>query len=176
MLVREFCQRDEQYIKEMYKRAFAGLPWFEDLSVEEVEKRWKNQSTKRGFSCLVADEEGKVIGGTWWDTPNLEELRHERGNLLAELAKESGIENIVWLRETCIDPLYKNKGVARQLKKKAVEIIKQRKPCLLLTRMRDDNLAIITLNTDLGFRRTGIRITCSIKRDTFHEYWYLKLE
>ena len=48
-------------------------------------------------------------------------------------------------------------------------------PILLLTRMRDDNKAIIKINEKFGLKRSGIRMPSSVEPSDpskFHEFWY----
>lgn len=174
MIVREFCKKDERQIKKIYKMAFSGFPWFRELSTNEVEKTWKEQSSKNGFTCLVAEVEDIVVGAIWYDTLTIEQLRVERGEELTDFAVKIGDHKVIWLRETCVNPTHYKKGIARMLKEKALEKIKQEnKTCLLLTRMRDDNLGIVNINKLLGLKRTGIKVPSTHHVGIIHEYWYL---
>lgn len=175
MQIRNYKKKDEKEIMRIYQKAFAGFPWFENLSGEKVKKRWNSNKSKKGFKCLVVEERNRIVGATWWDEPALEELRIERGDRLADFVQKKETRFITWIRETCVDPLFQGKGVGRRLKYRAIEKIKSSKlHHVILTRLRDDNSPIIRLNSLLGFQRTGIRMPSSQKESVFHEYWYLE--
>lgn len=175
--IRQLCESDSGAILELYREAFAGPPWNETLPDAELTCRWFTALAKTGFGCLVAEEARQIIGATWWDILTLEVLRQERGDALVEFAKTHQPEKLVWLRETMVLPGYQNQGVARQLKTVALTSIcsSNKQPILILTRMREDNLPIIYLNQNLGFKKTGLHVQSSQKADTQHEYWYLLL-
>jgi len=176
MIIRKFQNSDAERIKVIYQLAFAGYPWFENLSQEEVNLRWQTQSARRGFTCLVAEIDNEVVGATWYDIITLEELRLERGDDLANFAENFSGCDIVWLRETCVHPEFHGRGIARALKEAVIASIQQiNQPRLLLTRMREDNYAIIKINISLGFTRTMIKMPCSLTKGKFHEHWYKKL-
>ncbi len=65
MKIREYYLDDVSKIELIYQQAFRGFPWFENLSIKEVSHRWKIQSSKLGFRCLVAEIDGQVVGATW---------------------------------------------------------------------------------------------------------------
>lgn len=183
-MVREFRNSDHAAILEVYRAAFAGPPWYEVLSEAEVAHRWVVSLTKSGFSCLVAEEERKIIGATWWDMPTIDALRQERGAALAAFAMGPipisprlswHSVGTAWLRETVVAPKHQGRGVARNLKEYALGTMWYSRTPLVLTRMRDDNTAIIRLNETLGFQRTGIRVPSSQKPGIMHEYWYLMI-
>lgn len=177
MNIREYRAEDSGGVQEVYQRAFAGLPWYEQLSDEEVARRWLACSTRRGFFCLVAEAVGQVIGFTCFDTPTLPELEQERGEALAKFTSASGQERVVWIRETCVTPEFQGKSLARVLKEAAwSKLCDDKKSAIVLTRMRDDNTRIIHLNETLGFRRTGIRLPDGLIPSVFQEYWYRRGE
>lgn len=171
-MIREYREDDLVAVEEVYRLAFAGPPWHEQLSEEEVARRWQKCISERGFGCLVAEIGGQVIGFTCWDEPTLAGLAKERGQALADFAARRG-RPVVWLRETCVAPDYQGQGVARRLKSAVVlNVSGMARSYLALTRMRDDNTGIIRLNELFGFRRTGIRVPSSQVPGLFHEYWY----
>ncbi len=173
MKVRDYKQSDRSEIELVYRQAFAGPPWHEQLSGEEVARRWQACSSRRGFSGLVAEAAGQVIGFTCFDTPTLPELEQERGEVLAKFASASGQERVVWIRETCVAPEFQGKSLARVLKEAAwARLCNSQESVIVLTRMRDDNTRIIHLNETLGFRRTGIRLPDRLISGVFQEYWY----
>lgn len=175
--IRNLKDGDEIVIQKIYQMAFSGFPWHEDLSSEEVERRWNIQKRKRGFGGLVAEENGEVVGAIWWDLPSLEELRAERGDALAEFTvKIQRGKLLIWEREVIVSPQYQGKKIGFQLRVAFIEKISQTtKKALILTRMRDDNIPIIGIAEKLGFLRTGIKVSSSQKSNTFHEYWYLEI-
>ena len=105
----------------VYKKAFAGSPWFEDLSDVEVRARLQKNSSKNGFQAFIAEgQNGEVAGALWCDMPTIEELATERGQELASFAvktcNESNLHNIVWEREVLVDPLFQRQGIATRLR------------------------------------------------------------
>lgn len=168
-------------IHEVYQKAFSGFPWFESLTIEEVERRWKEHSSQLGFSCYVActDETcSAMIGISYFSAPHHTQLVQQKGKKLGQFVSEYAEPDVqlIWYAETCVLPEFQEKGVARKLKKGCLGYIENSfARSLVLTRMRDDNLPIIHLNTSLGFQRTGVRVPSSQKPDVFHEFWYLQL-
>lgn len=67
-----------------YQAAFAGYPWFENLSVEEVLKRFNKYLSTPGFEgiWLIDQANGKPVAATWWTMPDLDTLEKERGSKL----------------------------------------------------------------------------------------------
>lgn len=177
MFIRALTLEDAGLIKVIYKRAFAGFPWFEDLSDEEVESRWQTQINKPSFQGIVALEDDVISGAIWWDYPTLDTLRTERGNLLANLSLElCAGKGLIWEREVIVDPELHCLGIGSRLRSTFIENLKTRSENkLILTRMRDDNTGIIKIAERLGFKRSGIRLPCSIKPEVCHEYWYLSI-
>lgn len=178
MNVRKFEEKDALSVQAIYRLAFAGFPWYEDLSREEIEKRWKIQRAKSGFECLVADDEikGIIVGAIWWDKPTLDELCFERGEHIAQFAKQKirmG-DLLIWERELIVSPIHQGQGVGSQLRATFVESVLNRceKGVLIFTRMRDDNLPVIKIAEKFGFRKIGIRTPSSQKSGVFHEYWF----
>lgn len=178
MEIRLLQEKDWESLEKVYKRAFAGFPWYENLSKKEVRHRLDAQETKRGFSGLVAVEGGRVIGGIWWDNPTIAELATERGELLVQFASKEivGYESaVIWERELLVDPDYQGRGIATVLRQSFIGNLCQQGDFLILTRMRDDNIPTIRIAEKLGYRRTGIRVPSSQKSGVCHEFWFLEV-
>lgn len=175
--ITQTIQDKQEPLADMYRRAFLGKPWFEDLSSEEVNKRLTIQSTRRGFQALVARSlKNEIAGALWFDSPSLEVIESERGTQLAQFAKrysELGIP-IVWEREVIVDPNFQNQGIATRLRETFLSYLRLAYPngAIILTRMRDDNDTIIAIAKRLGFERTGIATPSSQVYGVNHEYWY----
>lgn len=173
-------------VTQIYQRAFAGSPWFENLTMEEVTRRFHEQKAKIGFQGLVVKDlyYGKTIAGAaWWDTPTIEQLTAERGEQLVSFVQSLGpiqpglwqeTIRIVWEREIIIDPSWQHKGYGRALRwafiRTAYNLYGD--PTCILTRMRNDNDPIILIARAFGFKRTGIKIPSSQIPGLTHEYWY----
>lgn len=166
-------------IVSVYQRAFAGYPWFENLSDDEVQKRLVNNSGKNGFQPFIAEgPNGEVAGALWYDTPTLEQLSAERGKELAEFAstvcQENNLQHLIWEREVLVDPQFQKQGIATRLRTAFLSYLIEAFPdgALMLTRMRDDNIGIIKIAERVDYARTGIRVPSSQTPGIFHEYWY----
>ncbi len=173
MKIREYTVNDVIGIEIIYRKAFSGFPWYEDLSIKEVKRRWNIQRLKSGFKCLVAEIDGQVVGATWWNSMTIEELNNERGGILGVFPKKFVGCKLIWLRETCVSPEFQNLGVGTLLKQDIfIHLSDIGKSTLLLTRMREDNFPIISINKKLGFQQTGIKVPSSQIVGIFHEYWF----
>lgn len=173
---RKFVPGDLPQILDSYQRAFAGEPWKETLEFSEVQRRWDEQASFPHFHCLVANNDGKVIGATWWSDMSLETVteRHASATALRDYVLGVRHEHFIWIWETIVDPVFQERGVARQLKVVAFEQIrKSPKRVLVMTRMREDNDRIRKLNQNLGMRPTGVFQPCSLTPGMQHQFWYL---
>jgi len=173
-----FKEKVDQVLK-MYREAFAGFPWFEDLSTEEVAKRLSSSVTKDGFESFVAENEREeIIGALWFDTPSFEQLQTERGEKLAgfvgNIYETTGRCELVWERELMVRPDYQRQRIATRLRMAFLTYLSGKYPngVLVLTRMRDDNLGTLKIAQELGYRRTGIRMPSSQNPNIYHEFWY----
>lgn len=173
MKIRPLLLSDGEEIIRIYREAFAGYPWFENLSYEEVSQRWSTLRNKRGLQGLVAEIDDVFAGVMWWDKPTIDELREERGRYLSDFVEPHAISGyqLVWMRETIVSPSFQNRGIAKALKEEAMRaLVLERR--ILLTRMRCNNHAIIRINEQQGMRRTGITVPCRLDDTKYHEYWY----
>lgn len=177
MIIRPFVDADGSAVTTVLRRAFSGPPWNESWDQPKVDRMWKDHSMRPGFDCLVADRDGRVVAATWYDTPSDEDLARERGTELSNFVRSHGAEgSVVWIRETVCDPDVQGTGLAGRLKEAALARLKDRfLGCLLLTRMRDDNVAIVRINRRLGFEKTGVRVAFQNIPGLVHDYWYLRL-
>lgn len=173
-----FKEKVDQILK-MYQEAFAGFPWFEDLSTEEVAKRLSSSITKDGFESFVAENESEeIIGALWFDTPSFEQLQTERGEKLAGFVRNiyetTGHCELVWERELMVRPDYQRQRIATRLRMTFLTYLSGKYPngVLVLTRMRDDNIGTLKIAQELGYRRTGIRMPSSQDPNIYHEFWY----
>jgi len=178
MIIRKFRPGDEIKIKLIYRICFSGPPWNQEVSVEETAARWQDHSSRPGFTCVVAEENQRVVGASWFDTISHEALIQERGRELMDFVLSiNPALSLVWIRETIVEPAFQGKGIASQLKERVMQEIRSiSQPVILLTRMRDDNTKIVRANEKLGFKRTGIKVASRMTQGLLHEYWYLVLE
>ncbi|MDP3964885.1 MAG: GNAT family N-acetyltransferase [bacterium] len=155
--------------------AFACHPWFEELSFAEAATRWVETTRRRGFHCLVATQDHRLVGAIWWDSPAISELKNERGTALAAFAVRHLERNttLVWIRDLIVLPDRQGQGIGHQLRQKMIEHCVSKNSVLFLTRIRNDNTSMIRMNHAMGFLRSGITVPCSLKPDVLHEYWYL---
>ena len=111
MIIRRHCPGDETSIKPIYQACFSGPPWNQDVTVEEAAARWQDHSSRPGFTCFVATENQQIIGASWFDTISRETLAQERGCELVSFVTSIELTlPIVWIRETIVDPVFKEKG------------------------------------------------------------------
>ncbi len=173
-----FIQR-QQEVAALLRLSFAGAPWFEDLSEQEALARIESYIQKPGFDAILSlGQSGVIAAGLWYDIPSLEQLSTERGAALADFAAitldEEGAEGVVWEREVVVSPDFQGRGLATQLRGEFLRTVATTtaSSALMLTRMRDDNAAIIAVAEKFDYERTGIRMPSSQNPDVSHEYWY----
>ena len=181
--IRLMKPEDVEQILEVYQRAFAGFPWFEELSDEEVLQRWEEQSTMNSFRCLVAidKETDQIIGAHWHDMINLKGLKTERGAELADWVQAqvgvifAHLCVLVWERELVVDPDWGRRGIGTALREAFLQEKKKLGVAyMILTRLREDNIGSIKPVWRMGFRKTGIQKPSS-QTSFMHDYWYLLL-
>lgn len=158
---------------EMYKEAFSGFPWYEELTQMEVERRITTHMAKRGFDGRIAANE-EPVGASWWDTPTLEELSIERGPATASFAREFNYDLLVWERELLVRPRYQGKGYSMALRQAFIHALPKSR-ILILTRMRDDNVGTLRTAFRLGFQATSIA-NPSRKEGVSHKIYYLHVD
>jgi len=165
-------------IEQIYQLAFAGFPWYLQEPTEKVNKLFTDHVNKHGFEAMLAyAEDNSIAGALWYDVPSLSELEAERGEKLAEFASQFLLSHpgtvLVWEREIFVKPTYQGQKIASQLREQFLSLVKQEYPhgVLILTRMREDNIAIIHIAEKMGYLHTGIK-TPSTKQDISHEFWY----
>jgi RimJ/RimL family protein N-acetyltransferase len=176
MAIRKFVPGDLPKVLEVYQRAFAGPTWREALELAEVQRRWNEQVGFTNFNCFVATEGKRVIGATWWNDIPLEVLvqRHVSATALRAFVQKVPHERLQWIWETIVDPDYQNHGIARSLKVAVLnEVRKSAQRTLVMTRMREDNVRIRSLNQNLGMRPSGVFQACSLTPGMQHQFWYL---
>ncbi|MCX6712588.1 MAG: hypothetical protein NTY66_00055, partial [Candidatus Vogelbacteria bacterium] len=110
--IRDLVPTDVPDILEMYREAFRGYPWFEQLSPETVKERWTSNSLQPDFRCIVVSLDDKqVAGAAWWNSMDQDLLRQERGEELATFATENFPGwPLIWEREVMVFPAFQGKG------------------------------------------------------------------
>lgn len=170
---------------EVYLECFRGYPWYEmDLTLEQVTVRLETDFARCGFDGVwLLAPDGTLITASWYDRPDPVTLEAERGADVRRFAEEyyRGGADVIWLRETIVKPGFQGRGLAKHIKALVHEQVRQQcelagTPALLLTRMREDNHAIIAVNRRNGYERTGIRVESIQSPGTFHEYWYNRVK
>ena len=189
--VRPLKEGDIPQLQVIYGRAFAGYPWYEELSEETIRNRWETQRRFPGFRCLVCEnDESELAGGHWSDEITLSRLEAERGKALADWAclrrfSESASARqarkntkgfpLVWERELIVDPDFQNKGLGKLLRGEFLRKVEERfSHALILTRLREDNFPSIKVARFHGYQKTGLTVLAS-QKPLRHEYWYKKL-
>lgn len=163
----------------LYRIAFKEGVWKEDLSVETVIARLEKNffANFRGYFTFTNEE--KCVAASWYEYVDINWLERNKGVKLASFANETAkkykLLQSIWQAETMVHPEFQGQGHATSLKTKIdtdLQKIGSSNGLFVSTRMREDNNFIIKANKKLGFQRTGITMPCSLKPDTFHEYWY----
>lgn len=168
-----------------YKEAFSGYPWFENLTVEDVQSRIEKDMKRPNFAGVwFVDSDNDLIGASWYYDTDVEKLRSERGEELAlfahKIMEEMNIGHIVWQSMTVVSPKYQNQGMGTELKRVVFDDLKneanQTGPILYMTRIREDNLGSQGMNKD-HLKPTGIKIAASKTHPSqpdgiMHQYWY----
>lgn len=174
----ELFLAESAQMADMYQQAFAGYPWFEELSDQEVARRLESHTEQTGFTAFVEQDcDGLVTGALWFDTPSAEVFGAERGEMARDFAErtqvEQGLSTLVWEREVLVRPEAQGRGLATKLRADMLAYLGDTYPggVLVMTRMRDDNAGIIKIAERLGYTRTGIRTPSSQVADLCHEYW-----
>jgi RimJ/RimL family protein N-acetyltransferase len=174
MKIRAYRESDVRAILETYQRAFAGYPWFEDLSDEEILRRWTRDSSQPNFCCFVAEYDGLAVGTLYGNEMNISSLQYERGEKLENfVAMNYGEYKIFWEREVIVNPSHQGKGIAASLRRSLLDFLRQKlEKTIILTRMRSDNFAIMKVASKVGYEMIEITLPSSQKEGVFHRYWY----
>lgn len=167
----------------VYRRAFAGKPWLENLSEEVVRARFDDHLSKPGFRARLAfDQSGRVTGALWYDTPTLSQLEAERGAELAAFARafldKYDDALLVWEREIIVDPESQGQGIASRLRADFINELREKSESqvLVLTRMRSNNFGIMRIAEKLNYRKTAITMPCTSDEVNYHEYWFCHID
>jgi len=186
--IRSFEEKDAGAIRFAYKQAFAGAPWFENLTDEQVMERWLKCYRHFGFAALVAFEHENLVGSHWRELMNVAEVAATWGNGLGrfafdflrrqapcppELMTVHPGGDIIWERHLSVLPTAQGKGVGTMLRRAFIERL-SREPgnFLVLTRMRADNAASIRTAEKIGFVRTGVVMSSRSTPGVNHEFWF----
>ena len=168
-------EKDIPVLKDMYRLAFAGFPWHEELSSEEIDSRFDKQQSMRGFSGLVGEKGSSIATAHWWDSPTIVDIANERGQELAMFAEKmlADHQSLFWERELLTHPDFQKQGFGTIIRTAFVDkLMRENTSFIVLTRMREDNLPTIKIAQKLGYQGTGIKTPCNIS-SYLHEYWYL---
>lgn len=162
----------------VYQQAFAGSPWFENLSIETVLGRINGNIGLRGFDAFLARNSDLIAGSLWFDTPTLDQIESERGARLRDFAEakmaEMGTNNLIWEREIITKPEFQGQGIATGLRRVFLSTLNERYPSgsLIVSRMREDNIGIITIARKFGYQTSGVRQVSSQSPDLYHDFWF----
>lgn len=178
MLIRRHEERDVPQIKKVSRVCFSSGIWKNPRTEERMEKRWQEHSSKPGFTCLVAEEESRVVGASWFFSISPEELSQKRSKELRSFVELVNSKlSLVWIGETFVDPAFQGRGIASKLTESVMQKIEDNfAPAIALTRMRPDNALIIRINENLGFKHTDIQVPSKKTENLSHEYWYCVVE
>lgn len=159
-------------LSKLFRDAFATAPWFENLDEAEGDRRADSILLRKDVKCLIAKIKNEVVGCILFDTLDLENLKKERGEALANWAAEKGLDSVGWEREVMVSLKYQSMGIGQELRDRILKQLEADKTYqTMITRMRDDNVKIIKGAEKFGYRRTGVRLK-SPTGDYWHEYWY----
>lgn len=180
IVIRSFRAADVDAICAAYRQAFAGAPWFENLTDEQISERWRKSFNHFGFAALVALDHGVVVGSHWWEVTHVLELAKNWNHELAHFARDfvacrltRPIGDIIWERHLSVLPAAQRRGVGTMLRRAFVDRLSR---CpgdfLVLTRMRSDNTPALRTAEKVGFQRTGVVAPSRSAPGVNHEFWY----
>lgn len=173
----EFIVRRKE-IARLVQLGFAGEPWNETISDEDALNRIDQDIERPGFEAFFIEDDGQIVGALWYDSMTLETLSEQRGEELVEFVKNlqssEGIKNTLWARDSVVHPSHQGKGYATKLRKDFLDYAQANleEPTLVLTRMRQDNHAILRIAEKFDYKSTGIYKEVSQNPGVFHQYWY----
>lgn len=175
----EFWEKDFPQLVSLYQAAFGDYPWYLSLTSEYITDRLTKHFANNNCKVFVYEQDGSVVGASWFDQPSLGELATMRGAEISEFAanmlQEQGISEFIWMRETIVHPEMQKRGIGRKLRENIHTYMTDNFPngVLVLTRHREDNEGIIRLSRENGFSPSGIVQTQMIDgKDVSNEFWY----
>ena len=178
MDIQVYRNSDFDALLNIYRECFTGFPWFNKPSYDDAFSRLDRQLRRTDCICLVAKVDKKIIGASWCDEILLVELEQERGGVEASSIIRVNFSDmrLIWLRATIVSPAYQGQGLTKKIKIHLHDQIKLKytKP-LIVTRMRSDNIPIIKINTELGYKKLGVATRSKLDALAMDEYWYFEL-
>src|SRR3989344_4421891 len=99
-------------LSKLYTQAFAGYPWFENLSFEQARTRVLESADGRGFKAL---SDNQLVGASWFDTPTPPELIQQGRNdallnFILDKILSTKLPTLIYIRDTLVGPEYQGKG------------------------------------------------------------------
>ncbi|KKR07301.1 MAG: hypothetical protein UT32_C0013G0020 [Parcubacteria group bacterium GW2011_GWC2_39_14] len=175
MLIQPLVPERKEAVARVYQAAFAGFPWFEDLTFGEVMARLDPLFEKPGFTGMVMFYGDDIVGAHWHDILSLQQLRADRSNDLAQWVIDNGHSDklLIWERELIVHPEFQCQGRAYVLRQAFLKkLIAYKTPLLVLTRLREDNIGSIKSAERIGMTDTGVTKPAS-QAPLKHHYWAL---
>jgi hypothetical protein len=169
---------DYSEVHRVYKAAFAGLPWEEELSDEEIDRRLAYQFSKPSLSGLVMLEDNEIVAVHWHDILTLDGLFLERGRALTQWVQSSisGQPVIVWERSLIVHPDHQRKGHAQWLRSTFFyRLTNAATDHLVLTSLRDDNTGAIEAAKKLYMNKTGVSKPAK-ESGQMYDYWFVEVK
>lgn len=178
MRIRTYVPDDLGAVQMLYIDAFAGFPWFENLTHEEIEQRMASDLSKDTFTCLVGEVDEEIVATSWGICLDLDELALERGQDLCDAIAEHAYQRrLFWERELIVHPKVQGQGLGGKIRTRFLDHVAELfAPALLLTRMRDDNVGTLKIAMRLGFEPTGITRPAIEKPGAIHQFYMKKIE
>lgn len=170
--IRKLDEDDFDALIVLQQDAFSGFPWFEHLTVEEVQARLNKHMGLPGFSGIVFERDEQVVGAEWWDEISTERLELERGKRLRDWCESRCPNVIIWERELIVARQFQRQGIGTKLRGRFLQQLKEKYgQALVLTRLREDNIGTLRSALFYGYEKTGITVPAS-QKPWNHEYWF----
>lgn len=167
---------DAEIVANLIQKSFSGFPWYEILSKQECLDRISKDFQREGFFGYLLFIENNPVAANWVDQLSIKQIIEQRGENLANFAKNLGLNFVWWGRDLVVHPDYQMKGYGTQIRSHLLQNLKlTNSGKYIFTRMRQDNVASIKICIKLGYAKTGILVPSSQIPGLFHEYYYLKL-